>query len=83
MSMTEADALTYKVQRTFTAFLPVEENRKGSCLGCGLCCRFALDCPFRSEQGCSIYSIRPPQCRKYPRTLEESIVADCGFTFGD
>lgn len=82
MTTAEINEMTHKVKRTFSAFLPVEEKRKGSCLRCGQCCEFAYGCPFYNEERCSIYSLRPPQCRKYPRTEEESIVADCGFTFG-
>ncbi len=72
-----------KLQRTFTAFFPVDENRKGSCRRCGQCCQFVFRCPFYDGKGCIIYSFRPPQCRKYPRTQKESLVADCGFTFGE
>ncbi|MBI5119008.1 hypothetical protein HZA56_21295 [Candidatus Poribacteria bacterium] len=72
-----------KIQRTFTSLLPVDEGRKGSCRRCGQCCKLAFDCPFYDGKGCVVYSLRPPQCRKYPRTKEESIVQDCGFIFGD
>jgi Fe-S-cluster containining protein len=81
MTLSDTEALRLKIQRTFTAFLPVAEKRKGSCLKCGQCCQFAYECPFLEEEGCTIYSLRPPQCRKYPRTEEESIVAECGYTF--
>jgi len=83
MSDIASKALTRKVQRTLTAFLPIDEERNGSCLKCGQCCRLAFECPFFDGEGCAIYSIRPPQCRKYPRTGGESIVPVCGFTFGD
>ena len=82
MDAPETKALTLKVQRTVTALLPVDETRIGYCRKCGQCCRFAFECPFLGEEKCAIYSLRPPQCRKYPRTEEESIVRDCGFTFG-
>lgn len=84
MILSEPTALTSKVQRTVTAFLPIDESRQGSCLMCGRCCQFAFECPFYEDgEGCSIYAFRPPQCRKYPRTKEESIVPGCGFAFGD
>ena len=83
MSDNGADAIKLKVQRTFTSLLPIDGNRQGNCLRCGQCCRFVFECPFYDGKGCAVYSLRPPQCRKYPRTEEESIVPECGFTFGD
>ncbi len=83
MSMNETHAMKLKVQRTITAFLPVDEKRDGFCLNCGRCCQFVFRCPFYDGEGCAIYAVRPPQCRKYPRIREESIVPGCGFTFGD
>jgi hypothetical protein len=76
-------SLGLKIKRTFTAFLPVDPQRQGACRRCGGCCKLAFDCPFYDGTGCAIYTIRPPQCRKYPRTKDESIVPGCGFTFGD
>ncbi|UCF15618.1 MAG: hypothetical protein JSW59_19650 [Phycisphaerales bacterium] len=79
---------TAKAKRTFTAILPVAENRRGQCINCGACCKLPNVCPFikSGEDGkeyCSIYPIRPHNCRKYPRTESESVTQDtCGFTFG-
>ena len=41
---------------------------------------------FREDETsyCSIYSIRPPTCRKYPRTEREFITPEnCGYSFVD
>ncbi|MBI4831802.1 MAG: hypothetical protein HY801_09675 [Candidatus Lindowbacteria bacterium] len=83
MPTADAKALGLKIQRTFTAFLPIDEDRKGACRRCGQCCKFFFECPFYDGEGCVIYSLRPPQCRKYPRAKDESIVPGCGFTFGE
>jgi hypothetical protein len=83
MSTEPRKSLSLKIQRTFTAFLPVDNRRKGSCRRCGGCCKLAFRCPFYDGTGCAIYAFRPPQCRKYPRTEQESIVPDCGFVFTD
>ena len=76
-----------KVKRTFTAVLPVSERRKGQCTNCGACCKLPNLCPFLKYEPdgkgyCSIYRIRPLNCRKYPRTESESVTADtCGYRF--
>ena len=76
-----------KAKRTITAILPVAENRRGQCVNCGACCKLPNVCPFikAGEDGkefCSIYAIRPYNCRKYPRTESESVTqGTCGFTF--
>ncbi len=76
-----------KIKRTLTSVLPVARNRKGQCLLCGACCRLPNVCLFLRTNGtgemyCSIYHVRPLNCRKYPRTQPEQITADtCGFRF--
>lgn len=77
-----------KLQRTFTSLLPVEEGRTGSCNGCGDCCKLPVRCPFlkTDDEGnntCGIYSIRPPNCRKFPRSPAQlkTVKENCGFSF--
>jgi len=87
--MTDDDKNTWtaKVRRTFTSLLPVSKSRKGRCTNCGACCKLPNACPFlkqrqTGESYCSIYSIRPLNCRKYPRTEPELITEKtCGFRF--
>ena len=73
--------------RTFTAVLPVSKNRRGECIACGSCCKLPNTCPFLKygadgKSYCTIYAVRPLNCRKYPRTHSELITADtCGFKF--
>jgi|GEM_PF-501734 len=77
-----------KFRRLITAlFLPVSKNRTGKCIQCGACCRLPIKCPFlrKKKEGkfyCIIYAIRPPNCRKYPRSESEFLTeATCGFRF--
>ena len=76
-----------RIKRTFTAILPVSEKRKGKCANCGACCKLPNLCPFikpgpDGKEFCSIYSIRPYNCRKYPRTESEHITQEtCGYRF--
>ena len=77
-----------KLQRTFTAVLPVEEGRIGSCNGCGDCCKLPVRCTFlkrdaNNNHTCGIYRFRPPNCRKFPRSPAqlETVKENCGFSF--
>ena len=76
-----------RVKRTLTSAMPVAKNRKGSCVDCGACCKLPNTCYFlkyhkNGKSYCSIHSIRPLNCRKYPRTHSELITGDtCGFRF--
>ena len=81
-----------KLKRTLTSIMPVDEGRQGECNNCGACCRLPFRCIFLKTSGdgknkqkeyCSIYTVRPPNCRKFPRSPEEhSLVEDtCGFNF--
>jgi len=76
-----------RIKRTFTAILPVSKRRRGQCTNCGSCCKLPNVCPFLKskpdgESYCSIYTFRPLNCRKYPRTESDLITADtCGYRF--
>ena len=81
------DRMIAKAKRTITSVLPVSKNRKGACVNCGACCKLPYKCPFSKYEPdgrchCRIYSLRPLNCRKYPRTKSECITAEtCGFRF--
>lgn len=77
-----------KIKRIFTSILlPVAKNRKGKCRNCGKCCKLPKVCRFlkfkkNSKSFCSIYSIRPLNCRKYPLNKFELLTKDtCGYRF--
>lgn len=76
-----------KLKRFSTSLLPVDSNRRGECNRCGACCQLPFPCPLLrfDEQGlssCAVYHLRPPSCRKYPRTASEHITQDqCGYYF--
>ena len=73
-----------KLRRSITSLLSIDKNRKGNCINCGECCKLPNTCPFLKDNHCSIYSIRPLNCRKYPRTNREHITKDtCGFEFNE
>lgn len=63
--------------------MPVRKGRKGECEGCGDCCRLPFKCFFLSDENkCRIYALRPPQCRKFPRTKKDLTEVDsCGFAW--
>lgn len=83
------DGLAGKFIRAAASFaLPVDEKRAGECKGCGACCMFVYRCPFLRFENhnsrkavCAIYGIRPPMCRKYPRTKGEQVHQPCGYYF--
>ncbi|MCK5726455.1 MAG: YkgJ family cysteine cluster protein [Thiotrichaceae bacterium] len=82
--------MRHKIERVFTSILPVDKNRQGNCNNCGACCRLPNRCVFlkASEDGkeyCSIYTIRPPSCRKFPRTIEQyqHVKEVCGYDFNE
>lgn len=78
-----------KIKRLATSLiLPVDARRAGECVRCGACCKFLVKCPFlKYDEGnpnsasCRAYAIRPPQCRKYPRSKKEQIHLPCGYYF--
>ncbi len=69
------------------------KTRKGTCLRCGACCRFAVKCPFlkRLDTGlsvCKIYKNIPLNCSNFPIDEEDLKERDllmpdkpCGFYF--
>ncbi len=75
-----------KIIRTITSILPIDKKRKGNCANCGKCCKLPKKCKFlKTKDGksyCSIYKIRPLNCRKYPRAETEFLTENtCGFYF--
>ena len=76
-----------KLKRFLTSWLPVSSNRRGSCTNCGACCQLPFPCTFlkyreNGDSYCAIYAVRPPSCRKYPRTASEFITTEiCGYRF--
>jgi len=80
-----------KMRRFVTSIaLPVDRSRSGECKRCGACCKFLVRCPFLkfdesdpNSASCRAYAIRPPQCRKYPRSKAEQIHHPCGYCFDD
>lgn len=84
--MISKNTLKAKLERTITSVLPVDKKRRGHCSNCGQCCYLPFKCPFLkitgSKSHCSIYKIRPLNCRKYPRTEKECLTKDtCGYCF--
>jgi Fe-S-cluster containining protein len=76
-----------KIYRTFTSIMPVAKNRMGECRKCGVCCKLPNKCSFlmidaNGDAACTIYYVRPLNCRKYPRTKKEHITQEtCGYKF--
>ncbi len=63
------------------------EERIGECKMCGKCCKLVFRCPFLKKEGkcqtCSIYELRPAQCRHFPidnRDLKD-LGGTCGYSF--
>ncbi|MBT4257628.1 hypothetical protein HOD88_00390 [archaeon] len=76
-----------KLKRTLTSVLPISKQRTGDCINCGACCKLPKRCFFLKTKSngksyCSIYLIRPLNCRKYPRIKSEQLTQKtCGFKF--
>lgn len=85
--MSKTSPMLLKLKRFSTSVLPVDSSRRGECNRCGACCQLPFPCPFLrfDEEGlssCAVYHVRPPSCRKYPRTASEHITQDqCGYYF--
>ena len=89
MAFERPDMLS-KLTHTLTSLLPVDNHRSGSCNHCGECCRLPFTCFFLrtgsdGKSYCSAYRLRPPTCRKFPRTSAQlELVRDvCGFSFAE
>ncbi|MCX6797766.1 MAG: YkgJ family cysteine cluster protein [Candidatus Falkowbacteria bacterium] len=81
-----SDDYKQKIKRTLGCVFPISRSRRGACNNCGCCCALPKKCPFLKKNGdktyCSIYKIRPLNCRKYPRVKSEHLTAaDCGYYF--
>ena len=89
MAVETKNTWSAKAKRTATSIMPVSKSRKGQCVNCGACCKLPNVCQFikyadDGKEYCSIYSIRPLNCRKYPRTESELVTQDtCGFSFDE
>lgn len=89
MTVVKKNTWSAKAKRTVTCVLPVSKKRRGRCVNCGACCKLPNVCRFLryaddGKQYCSIYMIRPLNCRKYPRTESEFITQEtCGFSFDE
>jgi Fe-S-cluster containining protein len=87
MSDRQRNTWAAKLKRTLTCLLPVSKDRQGHCVNCGACCKLPNVCAFLKTGAdgkgyCSVYFLRPLNCRKYPRTKSELITAEtCGFRF--
>ncbi len=63
------------------------EQRQGSCLQCGRCCKLVFKCPVLDENisssRCRIYQQRSKVCRQFP--ISEADLKDvdylCGYSF--
>ena len=71
-----------KLARTLTSVLPIDSSRSGEC------CKLPFRCVFlkSGEDGknfCSVYKVRPLNCRKFPRTSAQikPVQHVCGFSF--
>jgi Fe-S-cluster containining protein len=81
-----------KVGRFINSFKGVPENRKGECtpdkcetldgVKGAACCKLDYTCPFLAKKSCSVYSIRPVNCRVFPISEEDiKLVKNCGYYF--
>ncbi len=75
-----------KIRRMIESPLPVQKGRRGKCVPdkCdAACCRLPVKCVFLSKQNwCMIYSLRSPQCRRFPRCERDlNDVKECGFVW--
>lgn len=64
------------------------KRRRGSCLGCGKCCKSSFPCPFVYEKDgltlCKIHTDKPEVCKTYPFNEEDIFPhtsETCGYYF--
>lgn len=70
-----------KSRQLLECLLPIDKNRVGECQQCGRCCKLVMKCIFFRNNKCIIYKIRPPQCRKSPRTSRYLKEGCPGYSF--
>jgi len=72
-----------KIVRTVNCLKPIDTARSGNCSQCGKCCRMPNKCVFlNKENKCSVYGMRPLNCRKYPRCSKEQVDNQgCTYSF--
>tara|TARA_Y100000310_G_scaffold328142_1_gene395748 strand:- start:515 stop:775 length:261 start_codon:yes stop_codon:yes gene_type:complete len=79
-----------KIRRLIESFKGVELDRKGECTPekCetlkgekgAACCKLGFSCPSLKDKGCKTYTIRPPNCKVFPRSKKDlQLVKNCGF----
>jgi len=82
-----------KVERFVLSLIPNDQEKKvGTCTSTtcetldgkkgNACCRLGGDCVLLKTEGCSFYSLRPINCRTFPRSSDDlKLVRNCGYSF--
>lgn len=70
------DPLVYRVGSCLPDQCETLDGDKGHA-----CCKLNYRCPFLSDS-CSIYKLRPLNCRVFPQTEKDlELVKNCGYSF--